>query len=196
MILAGVVGILGAIGGSIEVFRDRSLGEPTPQTISAAALLAEGPGTNRHVTVTDFMVGKGTVEVSSISSLETYLVVSPPGTPPGTPGKSLIIHVTEYRAEGDVGNLDHAAYTGIYTPDEHISGEIRKLLGVDYPDLPFDSMPFLEVRPYKGENLTRVLVFVGVGIPLLVAGIIGMVAVNRRMAEPPPKPKKKKRRAD
>jgi hypothetical protein len=188
MILAGIVGVIGAIFGSVEVLRDRTLGNATPQRITAGTLLANGPGPNRHVTVTDFTVGPHAVDQGSTSRLETFLVASPTGTPPGTPGKTVIIHVTHLYANDEPLKDNLSEYTGIYTPNEHIVPAHRKILEPHYPGLNYDDMPYLEVRPYKGGDFGRPLWFGGVGIPLLIAGIVGAVALSSRTRPPLPPP--------
>src|SRR5207253_5692746 len=148
---------------SVEAIRDRILGDETPQQLAASDLLTHGAGANRHVTVTgvavapDFVMRSGVAEKKN----ETYLVVSPAGTPPGTPGKTLIVHVTRFQDYAEARDNPHRrTFTGIFTPDENLPRPPKEIISKNYPGLALDSIPYLEVRDYKGTSgLWRALYF-------------------------------------
>jgi hypothetical protein len=179
-----VVALIGAGFLIFEAVRDRVLGDETPQTVTADGLLANGAGANRHVTMTEFAVGPDFVMVSGTAEKknETYLVVSPPGVPPGTPGRSLVVHVTKFQDHFEAqDNPRLRAFTGFFTPAEHLPPAQKKMLGEKYPGLALDAVPYLEVREHKGTSgFRRASYFAGVGVPLLAVGVVGMVAVARR----------------
>jgi hypothetical protein len=195
VILVGVVALIGAVGGTVEAVRDRSLGDESPQPLTLTKLLADGPGANRHVTVSDVRVGTDYLMKSEIAAdkNDTYLVASPPGTPVGTPGKTLIVHVTTPQDYATATtNPEQATFTGFYTAGENLPPGLQKMLQANYPGLNLDAIPYLEVRPYKGtRGLRRGMYFALAGVPLLAAGIVGLVVTTRKPAPEPPGPKKK-----
>src|SRR5437660_1791499 len=125
VILSAVAGValLVVVKESFEAVRDRILGEATPQQLAARDLLANGAGANRHVTVTQVAVGPDFVMRSGIAEKknETYLVVAPAGVAPGTPGKTLIVHVTRFQDYAEAQqNPQQRTFTGFYTPEENL----------------------------------------------------------------------------
>jgi hypothetical protein len=182
---AGALALLVVAKESFEAIWDRTLGDETPQQLTASDLLAKGAGANRHVTVTevavglDFLMGSGAGEKEN----EAYLVVSPAGVAPGSPGKTLIVHVTRFQDYAEArNNPRQQTFTGLFTSDESLPPAQRKLLGEKYPGLALDNIPYLEVRDYKGTSgLWRAFYFGAAGVPLMIAGIAGMLVVARRV---------------
>jgi len=201
VLLSAVAGValLVVAKESVEAIRDRILGDETPQQLAAIDLLTRGSGPNRHVTVTgvavapDFVLRSGIAEKKN----ETYLVVSPAGTVPGTPGKTLIVHVTRFQDYAEAQENPHQrTFTGIFTPDENLPRPSKEILSKNYPALALDTIPYLEVRDYKGTSgLRRALHFGVVGVPLMVVGIVGMMIVSRR-TKPPSAPVREVRRGE
>jgi hypothetical protein len=190
VVLAGVAGValLVVAKESVEAIRDRMLGDETPQQLTASELLANGAEANRHVTLTEVAVGPDFVMRSGVAEKknETYLVVSPPGVRPGTPGKTLIVHVTRFQDYAEAQSNPHSrSFTGFFTPDETLPPAQKKMLGEKYPGLALDRIPYLEVRDYKGTSgFSRALTFAAVGVPLMAVGVVGMVVVSRRTKRP------------
>jgi len=174
---------------SVNAVWDRSLGDETPQRMTVADLLVKGAGTNRYVTVTqvavgnDYLLGTGGGETENA----TWLIVSPAGTQPGTLGKSLLVHVTRFQDYATAqSNPEQQSFTGFYWEHAEIPPAQSKLFAEKYPNLDFQTIPFLEVRDHKGTSgLRRAFYCALAGIPLLVTGVAGLVVAGRRQRRLP-----------
>lgn len=174
---------------SVEAVWDRSLGDERPQQMTVADLLVKGAGANRHVTVTQVAVGNDYLLGSGMGETEntTWLIVSPAGTQPGTPGKSLLVHVTRFQDYSEArSNPEQQAFTGFYWENANLPPAQHKLFAQKYPGLDFKTIPYLEVRDHKGTSgFRRAFYFALAGFPLLAIGITGLVIISRRMKQPP-----------
>jgi hypothetical protein len=165
------------------------LGNEQPQQMTESDLLAKGAGTNRHVTVTQVAVGNDYLMSTRMGETEnaTWLIVSPAGAQPGMLGKSLLVHVTRFQDYATAqSNPEQQSFTGFYWEHAEIPPAQNKLFAEKYPNLDFQTIPFLEVRDHKGTSgLRRALYFALAGIPLLVTGVVGLVVAGRRQRRLP-----------
>ena len=173
---------------SVEAIWDRSLGDETPQQMTVEDLLAKGPGANRHVAVTQVAVGNDYLMSTRMGETEnvTWLILSPADIQPGTPGQSLLVHVTRFQDYATAqSNPEQRSFTGFYWEHADVAPAQNKLFAEKYPSLDFQTIPYLEVRDHKGTSgLRRAFWFALAGFPMLAIGISGLVVISRRLKRP------------
>ena len=109
MLLALLFGTIGGYWGFQEQMLQRLASVP-PQEIALAALIQNGPGANRHVTVTDFLPGGRAIEDES-GSTTNWVALFPSGVQPNQRKDIQVV----LRAKGEEADVVRRLKTGSVT---------------------------------------------------------------------------------
>ena len=193
------------VGGGVLVFfgiqemRLAKATKPEPQSITAADLIASGPGDNAHVVMKDFLMcdfayvyqakkGGGpwknvwvpVVPVGGDYHKKILGMVKPDGTIDGTPPMPdnirLIVKSSKVPNEQSVGALasQETLQGVIVNKIESLGSEQKKILKESYPGVDFANVLILE-HDRKPATAGKSFGFMGGGAMLSCVGVLGMV---------------------
>jgi len=144
-------------------------GQPAANTISLQSLIAQGPGTNKHVAVTDFFFGKQYVFTTKLVQFnEVYVPVFPKGQAEDARNLHLLLWIRNDRNSNQslIENQQQLAefVAGVNSNPGSISGvlhsvptTVRKLTAEAYPGTDTQSLQALWARNFPDQQSANLL---------------------------------------
>ena len=144
-------------------------GQPDANTISLPNLIAQGPGTNTHVALTDFSFGKHYVFTTQLVQFnEVYVPMFPKGQPEDPRNLHLLLWIrndrksnlpliqTQQELDAFVAGINRAS--GSVTGVLHSApSTVRKLTAEAYPGTDTQSLQALWARDFPSQQSANVL---------------------------------------
>jgi hypothetical protein len=165
-------------------------GQPDANTVSLQSLIARGPGTNRHLALTDFFFGKQYVFTSQLVQFnEVYVPLFPKGQAEDGGNLHLLLWIRNDRNSNqpliqNQRQLDEFV-AGLRRNPGAISGvlhslptTVRKLTAEAYPGTDTQSLQALWARDFPDQHSANLLW--GVLGLCLAGGCAGLVAYRRQ----------------
>ncbi len=179
MFRAAFVFVALGIGVMIWAFNDWRLGlssSAEPQTIAAADLVANGPGKNRHVKVTDYSVSENFIAYGDDSGAFTsewdkaWLVILPNGG-----GYCMVLRTTDVTDQLQLAMFEgEGEFQGMVVSDGNSLGsDLKNMLKKDFGHVEWDKIQVVDHNRHPTSTFVFLLKVIG-GIGLCGVGAFFM----------------------